>query len=165
MFTIWPAYGAFQDHLRGSIEVGKYADFTVFDRDLMTVPADDILNAKVVMTIVVARSPMTADPNPNHDGQPIACIPQDPFAPRLSTPSGLETEPMNVLIAGGGIGGITAALCLAEQGIRVEVFEQAPPLQRSGLVFSFRRIALEYCTSRPSAGSAVPWVSARGHPI
>ena len=28
------------------------ADFTVFDRDLMTVPADDILNAKVVMTIV-----------------------------------------------------------------------------------------------------------------
>ena len=52
MFTIWPAYGAFQDHLRGSIEVGKYADFTVFDRDLMTVPADDILNAKVVMTIV-----------------------------------------------------------------------------------------------------------------
>ena len=52
MFTIWPAYGAFQDHLRGSIEVGKYADFTVFDRDLMTVPADDILNAKVVMTMV-----------------------------------------------------------------------------------------------------------------
>ena len=42
---------AFQDHLRGSIEVGKYADFTVFDRDLTTVPADDILNAKVVMTI------------------------------------------------------------------------------------------------------------------
>ena len=52
MFTIWPAYGAFQDHLRGSIEVGKYADFTVFDRDLMTVPASDILNAKVVMTMV-----------------------------------------------------------------------------------------------------------------
>ena len=52
MFTIWPAYGAFQDHLRGSIEVGKYADFTVFDRDLMTVPADNILNAKVVMTMV-----------------------------------------------------------------------------------------------------------------
>ena len=57
---------------------------------------------------------------------------------------------MNVLIAGGGIGGITAALCLAEQGIRVQIFEQASPSE-VGLVFSFRRIALEYCTSRPSA--------------
>ena len=42
----------FRTIFAGSIEVGKYADFTVFDRDLMTVPADDILNAKVVMTMV-----------------------------------------------------------------------------------------------------------------
>ena len=39
---------------------------------------------------------------------------------------------MNVLIAGGGIGGITAALCLAEQGIRVEVFEQASTFSEVG---------------------------------
>ena len=32
---------------------------------------------------------------------------------------------MRILIAGGGIGGITAALCLARDGHRVEVFEQA----------------------------------------
>ena len=31
MFTIWPAYGAFQEDKRGSVEVGKYADFTVFN--------------------------------------------------------------------------------------------------------------------------------------
>ncbi|MEX0740408.1 MAG: amidohydrolase [Pseudohongiella sp.] len=52
MFTIWPAHGAFQENVRGSIEVGKYADFTVFDRDFMTVEPQDILDAQTVMTIV-----------------------------------------------------------------------------------------------------------------
>ncbi len=52
MLTIWPAYGAFQEHLRGSIEVGKYADFTIFNRDIMTVPEQDILTAENVMTVV-----------------------------------------------------------------------------------------------------------------
>lgn len=37
-----------------------------------------------------------------------------------------------VLIAGGGIGGITAALCLASRGHRVEVFEQAPTFAEVG---------------------------------
>lgn len=52
MFTIWPAYGAFQENLRGSIEVGKYADFTIFNRDWLTVPAADILTSENLMTIV-----------------------------------------------------------------------------------------------------------------
>ncbi len=52
MLTIWPAHGAFQENIRGSIEVGKYADFTVFDRDLMTIPEPDILTSENVMTIV-----------------------------------------------------------------------------------------------------------------
>ncbi|RPI56771.1 MAG: amidohydrolase [Acidobacteria bacterium] len=52
MFTIWPAYAAFQESIRGSIEVGKLADFTVFDRDLMEVPPSQILDAQLLMTIV-----------------------------------------------------------------------------------------------------------------
>ena len=52
MFTIWPAHGAFQEDIRGSVEVGKYADFTIFNRDFMTVPVADILTAENVMTIV-----------------------------------------------------------------------------------------------------------------
>ncbi len=55
MLTIWPAYGAFQEQLRGSVEVGKYADFTVFDSDLMTIPEAEILTSENVMTIVGGR--------------------------------------------------------------------------------------------------------------
>lgn len=52
MFTIWPAYGAFQEDIRGSVEVGKYADFTIFDRDWFSIPAADILTSENLMTIV-----------------------------------------------------------------------------------------------------------------
>ncbi len=52
MLTLWPAHGAFQENLRGSIEIGKYADFTVFDNDLMTIPEADILTSENMMTIV-----------------------------------------------------------------------------------------------------------------
>jgi len=34
------------------VEVGKYADFTIFNRDFMTVPVADILTAENVMTVV-----------------------------------------------------------------------------------------------------------------
>jgi predicted amidohydrolase YtcJ len=52
MFTIWPAYGAFQEDIRGSVEVGKYADFTILDRDWLSVPEADILTSENLMTIV-----------------------------------------------------------------------------------------------------------------
>ena len=52
MFTIWPAFGAFQEGIRGSVEVGKYADFTVFDKDWLTVSEADILTSENLMTIV-----------------------------------------------------------------------------------------------------------------
>lgn len=52
MFTIWPAHGAFQEDKRGSVEVGKYADFTVLDSDWMTIPEAEILTSENLMTIV-----------------------------------------------------------------------------------------------------------------
>ena len=52
MFTAWPAYAAFQDNNLGTIEVGKSADFTIFDTDIMIASGADILNAAAVMTIV-----------------------------------------------------------------------------------------------------------------
>jgi predicted amidohydrolase YtcJ len=51
-YTIDAAYGAFEENIKGSIEPGKRADFTVFTQDLMTVEEDKILDTKVAMTIV-----------------------------------------------------------------------------------------------------------------
>lgn len=54
--TIWPAYAAFMENDVGSITVGKLADFVILDRDIMTVPPDEILGARVLRTVVGGRS-------------------------------------------------------------------------------------------------------------
>ncbi len=51
-YTIWAAYAAFQEDILGSIEVGKYADFTILDHDILTIEPKDILNTKPIYTIV-----------------------------------------------------------------------------------------------------------------
>ncbi|MGB5133011.1 MAG: amidohydrolase [Steroidobacteraceae bacterium] len=52
LLTYWPAYAAFQEEERGSIEAGKLADFTVLSSDIMQVPDGEILKARVVYTII-----------------------------------------------------------------------------------------------------------------
>jgi len=52
MLTLAPAFAAFQDKDRGSIEVGKQADFTVFSTDLMSIPEAEILKAQPVLTVI-----------------------------------------------------------------------------------------------------------------
>lgn len=51
-YTLDAAYGAFEEDLKGSIEVGKLADFTIFSQDIMTVAEEEILNTKIESTIV-----------------------------------------------------------------------------------------------------------------
>ena len=51
MFTLWPAYVAFEENDKGSIEVGKLADFTVFSADIMKLPESEILNTRAEMTV------------------------------------------------------------------------------------------------------------------
>lgn len=51
-YTLDAAYGAFEEDFKGSIEVGKLADFTVYSQDLMQVPEDQLLNTKIDHTIV-----------------------------------------------------------------------------------------------------------------
>ncbi|MEP6591175.1 MAG: amidohydrolase [Gemmatimonadota bacterium] len=52
MFTWFPAYAAFEEDRHGSIAVGKAADFTVLDADIMTIPEAQILTTGNVMTII-----------------------------------------------------------------------------------------------------------------
>ncbi|SFO72853.1 hypothetical protein SAMN04488519_112137 [Algoriphagus ornithinivorans] len=51
-YTLDGAYAEFEEDFKGSIAVGKAADFTVFDQNIMEVPEDDILKAKVAMTVM-----------------------------------------------------------------------------------------------------------------
>ncbi|MEN8204190.1 MAG: amidohydrolase [Bacteroidota bacterium] len=48
--TIWAAKAGFEDHLKGSIEVGKLADFTVTTEDLMTAPEEKLFKIQVKAT-------------------------------------------------------------------------------------------------------------------
>lgn len=51
-YTLDAAYGAFEENIKGSIEVGKLADFTIFSADIMNAPENEILGTEVMMTIV-----------------------------------------------------------------------------------------------------------------
>ena len=51
-YTINAAYAGFEDGIKGSLRVGKLADITVFSKDLMTVPEDQIPSATVLYTVV-----------------------------------------------------------------------------------------------------------------
>ncbi|MEP0547034.1 MAG: amidohydrolase [Rhodothermales bacterium] len=51
-FTLDAAYAAFMEDAVGSLEPGKRADFVVLSRDIMTVPAPEILETDVVATFL-----------------------------------------------------------------------------------------------------------------
>ena len=52
MFTMWPAYAAFEENDKGSIEIGKLADFTVLSANIMKIPEAEILKTRCVMTVI-----------------------------------------------------------------------------------------------------------------
>jgi len=40
--TIWAAYSNFEEKEKGSLEIGKWADFTIFSEDIMTIDIDKV---------------------------------------------------------------------------------------------------------------------------
>lgn len=50
--TIWAAKASFEEQRKGSIEIGKLADFVLLDTDLMNCPEKEILKAKVLKTVL-----------------------------------------------------------------------------------------------------------------
>ncbi|CAN5584363.1 amidohydrolase [soil metagenome] len=52
MLTRWPAYAAFQEQEKGSIEVGKLADLTILSDDIMKIPEAEILRTRCLMTVI-----------------------------------------------------------------------------------------------------------------
>jgi predicted amidohydrolase YtcJ len=54
-YTLDNAYAAFEENVKGSVTPGKYADFTVLSQDITTVDEAQILNTRVLFTIVGGR--------------------------------------------------------------------------------------------------------------
>ena len=53
--TAWAAHANFEENEKGSIEIGKFADFVILDRDIMKVSDKDIPSTKVVATILAGQ--------------------------------------------------------------------------------------------------------------
>lgn len=54
--TIWAAYANFEEQEKGSLEIGKWADFTILDQDLMQIDADRIPSIKIMATFIQGGS-------------------------------------------------------------------------------------------------------------
>jgi len=50
--TIWAAYANFEEEEKGSLTVGKLADFTVLDKDIMKVEEQELPNTEVIATFI-----------------------------------------------------------------------------------------------------------------
>jgi len=71
-WTRWGAYYMLRENLLGTLEPGKFADFIVLDKDLMTIPDDQIPTVRVLMTAVGGKIVHLTVPLANQVGmQPI----------------------------------------------------------------------------------------------
>jgi len=52
IYTIGSAYASFEEHLKGSLETGKLADFVILERDPNTTPLDSIREISVEKTYI-----------------------------------------------------------------------------------------------------------------
>ena len=61
-YTAIPAWVEFQEIVKGTLEQGMLADLVVWDRDLLAIPALEILEAKPVLTVVDGRVVFGSEP-------------------------------------------------------------------------------------------------------
>lgn len=62
MFTLWPAFAAFEEDQRGSIEAGKLADLTILSQDIMSVPEAEIPKTRTLFTVIDGEVVFAAAP-------------------------------------------------------------------------------------------------------
>lgn len=62
MWTIWSARALGEEAMKGSIEVGKFADMTVLSADILSIPKENLKDVRIVKTIVGGRIVYEAQP-------------------------------------------------------------------------------------------------------
>ncbi|MFC5786105.1 MULTISPECIES: amidohydrolase family protein [Streptomyces] len=51
-FTTWSSYGGFEEHAKGRIAPGYFADFAILDKNPLITPVDEIANIQVLKTVL-----------------------------------------------------------------------------------------------------------------
>lgn len=100
-FTNWSSYAEFTEDIKGSLEVGKLADFVVIDRDYMTCPAEEIKDIQAVMTVSggeVVYVKDTAAPTIVWNGLPLS----------LNTPAIIEAPGITYIPLNDTVNGLSA---------------------------------------------------------
>ncbi|WP_294663717.1 amidohydrolase [uncultured Fusobacterium sp.] len=52
LFTINAAYQSFEENIKGTLEIGKYADITGLEKNIYNIPKDEIKDVKISFTMV-----------------------------------------------------------------------------------------------------------------
>jgi predicted amidohydrolase YtcJ len=59
--TIWAALSNFEENEKGSLEIGKFADFVITDKDIMKVKENELLSTKVQYTYINGEKVYSAE--------------------------------------------------------------------------------------------------------
>ena len=51
-YTMGAAYASFEEHIKGSLEVGKLADFVILEKDLTKIAPETIRDVRILATVV-----------------------------------------------------------------------------------------------------------------
>ncbi len=62
-YTLGSAYAEFQENVKGSVKAGKIADLVVLDRNVFEVPLQEIMDARILTTIVGGKIVYQAEQN------------------------------------------------------------------------------------------------------
>lgn len=120
-YTCWAAFGEFNEDLKGTLEVGKLADFVVLDRDYMTCPEEDIKDIQALLTVSggeVVYTRDTSTPAVIWNGLPLT------FNSKPITEPGAIYVPLNDTVNGIGaavVAGKEATVTLNDKSVTLPV--------------------------------------------
>lgn len=153
-FTIWPAYGEFNEDIKGSLEAGKLADFVVLDRDYMTCPEEYIKDIQAVMTVSggeVVYTMNTSVPTIMWNGLPLI------YNSKIVVESGTIYVPLNDTVNGMSAKRDGTQISIGEQSAEVTV-RTIDGVEYVGVRALFEGLGRNVTWTAPSNCVAIGWL-------